>query len=186
MVLLVLFVILTAGSSIDLGTYGPTYPVKETPPHLLIQERLKGFRMPPKKIMMKDIDLPKAEENKKRLLDPTYTVESDIKDSKGNIIVKRGTRVNPQEKNPLKRRYLFINPDNPDEIEIAKKVEKDVVIEIIRGNPDEIRKIVKRPIFRADEIMVKRFGIKVTPSFVRGNGEYLEITEFVPGTSTSR
>lgn len=177
-----LVMVLIAGSSVDLGTYGKTYPVKETPPHILIQEKLKNFKMPPREslIYIKDIDIPKAEVTRKRLLDPTYATDVDIKDNKGNIIVKKGTTVNPQEFSPLKRRFLFINPDNEDEIEMAAKASNDIVIEIVKGNPDEVNKLVGRRVFKANELILNRFGVKVTPSLVRGNGKLIEITEFGP------
>jgi len=172
-------------TGVDLGTYGKTYPVKERPPHEIIKERLKNFKMPPPKYAMNDIDLPKARENRTRILDPTYTIEDDIVDSKGNVLIKKGTTINPQKEAPLKNTYLFIDPTDPEELNLAKKADKNVIIEITKGDPGVISKAIGRKVYKAYKLIIKRFGVKVTPSMVKGHGKYLKIIEFVPSDTDS-
>ena len=45
--------------------------------------------------------------------DPTITVERDIADDKGRVIIAAGTRVNPLDTVPLRAPLVFIDGDDP-------------------------------------------------------------------------
>lgn len=180
----------------DLGTYGEVWPIAE--PDLLstIKARLEraaasgeldrlnaGFAARAKaKIMRPDpvAGVGPALEDRSWDYDPSIAIDRDIADLKGNVIARAGRRVNPLDSVSLPRALVFIDGDDPAELEwgLAQGGDAKAAIILVKGSPFEVMKQRKRRVYFDQEgRLTARFGIRATPARVRQQGRVLEVRE---------
>ena len=114
--------------------------------------------------------------------DPTITVERDIADNKGRVIVAAGTRVNPLDTVPLRVPLVFLDGDEPAHITWALRRfgPSRAKFILVKGAPLELMKTRQRRFyFDQGGTLVKRFGIRAVPASVEQQGRVLVITEEV-------
>lgn len=114
--------------------------------------------------------------------DPTITVERDIADNKGRVIVAAGTRVNPLDTVPLRAPLVFLDGDEPGQIAWALRRfgPSRAKFILVKGAPLELMKTRQRRFyFDQGGTLVKRFGIRAVPASVEQHGRVLVITEEV-------
>lgn len=112
--------------------------------------------------------------------DPTITVERDIADNKGRVIVAAGTRVNPLDTVPLRAPLVFLDGDEPGQIAWALRRYRAsrAKLILVKGAPLELMKSRQRRFyFDQGGTLVKRFGIRAVPASVEQQGRVLVITE---------
>jgi conjugal transfer pilus assembly protein TraW len=112
--------------------------------------------------------------------DPTITVERDIADDKGRVIIAAGTRVNPLDTVPLRTPLVFLDGDDPAQLAWAVRRFGQIRAKLIlvRGAPLELMKTLKhRFYFDQGGSLVKHFGIRAVPATVEQQGRVLIITE---------
>ena len=112
--------------------------------------------------------------------DPTITVERDIADNRGRVIVAAGTRVNPLDTVPLRAPLVFLDGDEPAQLAWALKRFGSTAAKLIlvKGAPLELMKARQRRFyFDQGGTLVKRFGIRAVPASVEQQGRVLVITE---------
>lgn len=137
----------TTSLMISVVTLGTTFPIAET--------SLIDFMM----ARMKQVDLKKAEEEVKARviktirnpkpvfteaaickkprvwhIDPTVTLDKDVVDHKGKILVKKGTTYNPLEHRTLSTRLVFILGTNRKQVEWALAQKKEKIV-LVNGSP---------------------------------------------------
>lgn len=119
----------------DFGVIGHTFPIIEENLLAFIQRRLshlvqRGEISAHQKRIQENIEkrikrptpvvgLTKAQERRTWRIDPTFSFPIDIKDSGGSIFYKKGTRVNPLKLISLSKSLLFIDGDDPQQVEWA-------------------------------------------------------------------
>lgn len=128
-------------------TLGTTFPIAET--------SLIEFMM----TRMKQVDLKKAEEEIKArvvksarnpkpiftetaeckkqrtwFIDPTVTLDQDVTDHTGKVLVKKGTTYNPLELRTLSTQMIFILGTNRKQVEWALKQPKSKIV-LVNGSP---------------------------------------------------
>jgi conjugal transfer pilus assembly protein TraW len=112
--------------------------------------------------------------------DPTITVERNIADDKGRVIIAAGTRVNPLDTVPLRNPLVFLDGDDPAQLAWAARrysATKAKLI-LVRGAPLELMKSRQRRFyFDQGGTLVKHFGIRAVPATVEQQGRVLLITE---------
>jgi len=112
--------------------------------------------------------------------DPTITVERDIVDDKGRVIIAEGTRVNPLDTVPLRAPLVFIDGDDPVQLAWAARrfgATRAKLI-LVRGAPLELMKARQRRFyFDQGGSLVKHFGIRAVPATVEQQGRVLLVTE---------
>ena len=119
-----------------------------------------------------------AREHGTRLFDPSVEVERDILAPDGALLAARGTRINPLEKHPLTRDLLFIDGTRPVEVDWAIAREKPSVIVLLAGHPLELMRAHGRAFFfDQGGRLARRFRLRVTPSLINVEGQFLRITE---------
>lgn len=125
----------------------------------------------------------KAAANASRTFDSSIVVKQDVKDDKGRVVVRAGTRVNPLEMRGLSKALLFI--DGRDRAQVAwvkKRIAsnpKDKVI-LVGGNWRVLSGELKRVVyFDQQGAMTKRFGIRAVPTVISQAGSVLKIEEVV-------
>lgn len=112
--------------------------------------------------------------------DPTITVERDIPDNRGRVIVAAGTRVNPLDTVPLRAPLVFLDGDEPAQLAWALKRfgSTPAKLILVKGAPLELMKARQRRFyFDQGGTLVKRFGIRAVPASVEQQGRVLVITE---------
>lgn len=175
-----------------IGKFGATYSIKERDALDEIMERAskvdyfslaKNVALRLKDYRPKDlISLPDANEQVSRLVDPTYTLDFDIYDDRGNILYPKGYTFNPLDIIGLTNTYVFINGGKSSHVEwfnnseYAKRV--DVTLLITEGSYYDVIKRLKRPVYYATALILNRLNITHLPSVVRQKGRYLEVSEY--------
>ena len=111
--------------------------------------------------------------------DPTVTLERDIADDKGRVVIAAGTRVNPLDTVRLREPLVFLDGD--DEAQLAwasRRFGSKAKLILVRGAPLELMKARQRRLyFDQGGHLVKRFGIRAVPATVEQDGRALLVTE---------
>lgn len=121
-----------------------------------------------------------ASETRVWRFDPTITVERDIADDKGRVIIAAGTRVNPLDTVPLRAPLVFLDGDDPAQLAWAAQRfgSTRAKLILVRGAPLELMKARQRRFyFDQSGTLVKHFGIRGVPATVEQEGRVLVITE---------
>jgi len=121
------------------------------------------------------------------VIDPTITLEEDIADNKGRVILRAGTRVNPLDTVPLRQPLIFLDGDDPDQLAWALAYRGDnkpgspsPKLILVRGAPLELMKARQcRFYFDQGGSLVKHFGIRAVPAVVEQQGRLLKVREAV-------
>jgi conjugal transfer pilus assembly protein TraW len=112
--------------------------------------------------------------------DPTITVDRDIADDKGRVVIAAGTRVNPLDTVPLRAPLVFLDGDDPRQLAWAARRFGGTRAKLIlvRGAPLELMKARQRRFyFDQGGSLVKHFGIRAVPATVEQQGRVLLVTE---------
>ena len=195
---------LREGSRGDLGRLGPVYEIGETDIVEEMQRRASKIDWDKKKKkayarVWKNLpfeELPKAAEDRKRLIDPTIILKQDIKGSDGTVIVARGTKVNPLNARPFTRLMVFFNGEDQKEIEFVKSHLKAwqqrlgkkstqtylILTELDREKGwkayDEITEKMDARIYLLQHDMKSVFQLEASPCIAYQEGNYMAIEEF--------
>lgn len=112
--------------------------------------------------------------------DPTITVDRNIADDKGRVIIAAGTRVNPLDTVPLRAPLVFLDGDDPAQLAWAARRfgRTRPKLILVRGAPLELMKARQRRFyFDQGGSLVKHFGIRAVPATVEQQGRVLLVTE---------
>jgi type-F conjugative transfer system pilin assembly protein TrbC len=140
------------------------------------EARLRSKRHNPDfDVAMYDGHFKKADKDNVFHVDPSHTVEKEIKDQSGAIIVKKGTTVNPSDYTSLGK-YVFINGNDPKEVEYAMSLKPQQII-LVAGNPVKLSKKYGMPFYVANDELVHGLGLSRTPSIIEQNGRLIRVTE---------
>lgn len=178
----------------DFGVVGNAYNIEEQDMIKYIQSKLEKIDITKlqekqQQIVRTSVDRPKevagiidAKENKEYFYDPTFILEEDIFDHIGRLIHKAGTRINPLEKISLRHDLIFINGDNPKQLEFAlsyfKTKDAKATIILIKGSPIKLQKEHKIWIYFDQEgLLTDKFGITQVPAIVTQDQLQLKIRE---------
>jgi conjugal transfer pilus assembly protein TraW len=121
-----------------------------------------------------------AADTRRWRFDPTITVDRDLSDDKGRLIIAAGTRVNPLDTVPLRQALVFIDGDDPRQIAWATTRYKPENAKLILtgGAPLALMKAQQRRFyFDQGGKLVAHFGIRAVPAVVEQQGRVLLVTE---------
>ena len=184
-------------SARDLGNFGEVFPIAE--PDLLalikgkisamiadggmerltteMQNKARGYSNRPK-----GLALPRATENRSFTLDLSIRVDHDLADQNGVVFAAAGTVVNPLAWSGFDKTILFIDGDDPDQVDWAVKQgdELDSLIVLTQGAPLDLSKAWGRRFwFDQSGILASRFQIANLPSRVTRADPVMRIDEVV-------
>ena len=184
----------------DLGTYGEIFPIEEKSLLEVIKTKLQALSASGKLKGHQQTILRKAKEQLNRPSpvrnihkttvprsfdwDPSITVPYDLKDHKGNVFHRKGTKVNPLDTNPFRCPFLFVDGDDPEQVawairqhQAAGPVHKPKII-LVQGAPLELSKELNLPVyFDQSGVLVNKFGIGQVPAKVSQKGKALRVEE---------
>ncbi|GGN55384.1 conjugal transfer pilus assembly protein TraW [Novosphingobium indicum] len=112
--------------------------------------------------------------------DPTITLESDIRDAKGNLIAVAGQRINPLDKITMSEKLLFIDGDDEAQVSwaLGQGDERAAKIIMVSGSPFDLMKAKQRRFyFDQAGTLTGKFGIEHTPALVEQKGKLLIVRE---------
>lgn len=182
----------------DLGTIGQTYPIIETDFLEFIQTRLKSMAADGelnkiqnkfKENVTRHTERPtpvsgisRTQQQKSWYIDPSITVPYDLRDQSGRVIVKNGTKVNPLSYIAIHHPMVFINGEDPDQVEWAKKIviekRQSVKLVLVNGSVAEIARSLQMPVYFDQEgRLTNRFHIQHVPAEVSQKGLQLLVEE---------
>jgi conjugal transfer pilus assembly protein TraW len=180
----------------DYGVFGKTYVIAEQDFLLYIQQKIQTMQTNGQWANLQEqfskqvkahltrpgpINIPKATENRQFIYDPTFDAPHDVTDIKGNLIVKKGTRINPLERVQLHSVLIFFNGDDKDQINWAKNElenNKQVKLILTSGSLKTTTNYFKQAIyFDLNGYLVGKFEIRALPAKVQQIGKRLEISE---------
>ena len=194
--LLASFVIATPALARDYGQQGAIWPIVE--PDLLAQIHARLTRLEKtgetarlnqelKRRTIARVNRPEpvagvgaASATRSWRFDPTITVERNIADDKGRVIIAAGTRVNPLDTVPLRAPLVFLDGDDPVQLAWAARRfgESKAKLVLVRGAPLELMKARQRRFyFDQGGKLTERFGIRAVPARVRQQGRLLAVSE---------
>lgn len=179
----------------DLGVFGEVFPVEEQNLINVIKGQLSemekngGLDEINKNMQLKAKDklnhpnavlTTKTDTTKERLFDPTITLTKDLKDDKGVVFARQGTKVNPLNYMSFDKTLYFLDSDDKEQVNwlLKQKLRLNDKVILTNGSPLELEKILNRKIyFDQNGELIKRFKISVVPSIVMRKDDRFLIQE---------
>ena len=186
----ILPLLIVSAQAKDLGSFGRTYPVAEKDALTEIEERARqvdwnkvldkkkvgNYQGPPDRG-----SLPRAELERVRQVDMTYTTEIDVPDGKGGILYPKGYTFNPLDYVTYPKTIIVINGNDGGQVAWFKNSEYsqrlDVTLLITEGAFGIISKQIDRTVSYANNKIISRFKLKAVPSIIRQKGRMMEVRE---------
>lgn len=112
--------------------------------------------------------------------DPSIVVERDLRDAKGRVIIRRGTKVNPLDTVPLRAKLIFLDGDDPAQVAwaIGRTTPLDAKLILVKGSPHALMKAEQRRFyFDQAGVLTARLGIRAVPAVVEQRGRTLRLRE---------
>jgi conjugal transfer pilus assembly protein TraW len=145
----------------DFGTLGHTFPIQEEDLLMYLKKRLEKLsaeemfniteRIKQHYLKMaqepSSICFEEAREYKVYYFDPSITVARDIPDHKGNIIIQKGTTINPLAMASLGGELLFLDSTNASHIKWARQQSSESKWILVKGKSLELEEQEGRPIY---------------------------------------
>lgn len=184
----------------DYGQHGAVFNVIEPDLLLTIERKLKALeasggieqmnqelaRRTEAKVRRPDpvAGLTRAERLRSWSYDPSITMDKDILDQKGNVIARRGQRVNPLDFVGVRQALVFVDGDDREQVDWALRRYRDTDAKIImvRGAPlDAMTRFQRRFYFDQGGFLIQRFAIRAVPAVVEQAGKVMKVSEIPPG-----
>ena len=199
-----LAVALLVGASVaqaaDLGAIGPTYGIGE--PHLLnfIEQRLRAkersgeLQQLIEQAQARGIDAVKRPQAVSGLqptatartfyFDPSFTLDRNITDARGQLLFAAGTRKNPLDVVSLSKHLLFFDARDRRQVtrahELIARYAGKVKPILTGGSYLDVMKAWRIPVYYDQQgTLTRRFGIRQVPALVSQEGARLRIDEVV-------
>ncbi len=191
-----LVVCLIAPSSlfaIELGSFGTTYSIIEPDALTEIEKRAgevdwgsifnkEHVEKTVKSYRPSDLQkLPRAVETNTFTVNMAYTLDMDIPDGKGGILYPRGYSFNPLNHVFLPTILIVLNGNDAEQVTWFKSSDfaKDTKVTLLltEGPYYELTEQMDRPVFFADQKLIKRLKLKAVPSIVMQKKTLMEVQE---------
>lgn len=169
----------------DFGREGHVFQIAEENLKEYLQKRLKA--LPEEEIKKKltqaarhpkPLQLPEAQFKRSFIYDPTYLLPETIKGEKGEIIARKGDKVNPLANFNLNEGLLFFDGSNLKHVKWAESQAGEFLWILVKGSPFELEEKKERPVyFDQGGALSEKFGIRRIPCRITQQGERLLVEE---------
>jgi len=186
----------------NLGVWGTLFPIEEQDIREFIYQRLNEMEQNGEMVILKEKFIRNVKEHTLRptpvtgltvientkkpktfYFDPTYILNKNIEDDKGNVIAKAGTVINPLDTIKLHGVLFFLNADDERQVSWAlNNIKKYDYVKyvLVKGNIKEAgKRLNDRIYFDQYGLMTKKLGIRHIPCIVKQEGKRLQIQEFL-------
>lgn len=180
----------------DFGVFGKTFVIAEMDLLEFIQQKIKAmqengqwqdvqtdFKKRVKAHLQRPtpLHLARAVENRSWFFNPSVTVPYDVRDTQGQIIVKKGTVINPLDRVGLSSTLLFFDGDDKSQVTWAtdelKRHDKIKLILTAGSIKDATSQFKQAVYFDLNGFLVEKFHIASLPARVSQAGNCLKIDE---------
>lgn len=194
---------LAAGQAGDLGRLGPVVEISEPDLVQVMKRRASQLDMARIRARAKHsywADVPfnrleVAQEPRTRTVDPTVVVQRDIKTPNGEVIARKGERLNPLERHPFRMRLVVFDATDPRQLRAAEALADGPGRAIFLATAfdrergwDHYRAVsnrLDRQVYRLTAQLEQRFRLERVPAVVTGVGNRFKIRE-VPARRYAR
>ena len=198
---MLLFSLMPIAHAEELGVVGPTYDIAEADLLEVIQSRLgrmeKSGDLARKQGEYRDrvvgaIEKPKPVPGIKAtaakrtyFIDPTWTLDRDIRGADGALLFARGLKVNPLDHVSLREKLVFFDGRDRRQVSFARQLlrnqDRAVKPILVAGEPLNLMRDWKRQVFYDQGgTLVRRLGIHQVPAVVTQDGKRLRVDEVLP------
>jgi len=134
----------------------------------------------------KSLNLGRASEVREYEYDPSIEVKKDLRDARGIVFHRKGTKVNPLDVVSMPYELIFFDGEDEDQLKyVIKKYEESEIkpkLILTGGSPVKLEEEYKLDFyFDQRGVLIKQFGIKAVPAVVRQEGKVLKIKEVEVG-----
>ena len=186
----------------DLGVSGQTYPVAEGNLIEVIQAKLQQFNdsgklkelenkwvveVAKKSLRPTPANLPRADKTRIHYYTPVASVNENILNAKGEVVVASGVSINTLAKIPYYQPlWVFIDADDIVLLNFAKNIRNQNIkakVILSKGNIKEAQDYLDAPVFFDQHAkLIQKLKIKSLPAVVTRDKDELKVTEvFVAG-----
>jgi len=185
----------------DLGVIGPTYEIAERDLVEVIKDKFRRMEMTGelakrneeyKRRVIEGIERPKpvpginpTKTARTFYIDPTFTLDRNVVDEKGNILYPAGTRINPFDYDRMSKALLFFDGRDKKQVEFARRfmAESKTPVKpiLVGGEPLRLMREWKMDVFYDQGgALSKRFSITQSPAVVTQEGKRIRVDEIRP------
>ena len=130
----------------------------------------------------KSLNLGRASEVREYEYDPSIEVKEDLKDARGIVFHRKGTKVNPLDVVSMPYELIFFDGEDEDQLKyVIKKYEESEIkpkLILTGGSPIKLEEEYKLDFyFDQRGVLIKQLGIKAVPAIVMQDGKVLKIRE---------
>ena len=130
----------------------------------------------------KSLNLGRASEVREYEYDPSIEVKEDLRDARGIVFHRKGTKVNPLDVVSMPYELIFFDGEDEDQLKyVIKKYEESEIkpkLILTGGSPVKLEEEYKLDFyFDQRGVLIKQLGIKVVPAIVMQDGKVLKIRE---------
>ena len=190
---------ISAGNEGNLGQKGPVTKILEKNLIEVMQEKMAKIDWDKKKenavnrfwTNQKFEYLPGASHTKTRIVDPTLVLTHDFLNHEGDVIVPKGTMINPLKLRPFNMAIIVFDPLVRKQVEIAQeeyiRLRKDydkvkVIVtqfDTVKGwdNYKELSDAFDEPVFKLTPDIISTFELEHVPSVITSNNTHFIINE---------
>ena len=199
--LLCLSIIPNLAQASDLGVVGPTYEIAVRDLIEVMKDRFRRLEQTGEMRKLEDRYKAKVVEAVERprpipgitptqtartyYVDPTWTLDRNVVDEKGQVLFPAGTRVNPLEYAPLTQTLLFFDQRERSQVAFARRflVEAKARVKpiLVGGEPLKLMRQWKREVFYDQGgVLSRKFLLKQVPALITQDGNRLRVDEIRP------
>jgi hypothetical protein len=170
---------------------GPQWPITEPDKLLEFKDKNSKFdwdayakKGTEKAITMlqNGFQLPQASSASFKIQDPTLSLSFDVKNSKGQVVLPKGTKINPLARDPMgKRGVLVVDGSQEWQVKLARKIITQKPYISLNFTHLGSLPSLKVPVFPLMEVVASRFGFAAVPSLSEQSGLKLNVSTFVKG-----
>ena len=124
-------------------------------------------------------NLPRCKKSNSHIIDPSMTLTHDIKDHKGNILFKAGTKVNPLSQISIEE-IVLINGNDESQVKLYKQKYKDKTntLILLGGNYGLLKKSLSSELyFDQTGEWIKKFKIESLPAILSQEDKSIRVHE---------
>ena len=187
----------------ELGAYGSTFKIIEKDLIQDLQERAAAYDFDAARNRAlaaywrkaRFYELPKAQQDRIRYVDPTFVLKRDIRLPDGRVIAAAGTRINPLDRLPFTQRVIVFDARDPRQVAFAQQAaleagDERFVTFISTGLDrdrgwDALRSVqnkLRAPVYLLPNDLAERFQIERVPSVLDAEGARFRVEETALGS----
>lgn len=185
----------------DLGVVGPIYEIAERDLIDVMKERFRRLEQTGEMRKLEDrykakvveaVEHPRpipgitaTQTARTYFVDPTWTLDRNVVDEKGQVLFPAGTRVNPLDYAPLTQTLLFFDQRERSQVAFAKRFLTDAKARVkpilVGGEPLKLMRQWKREVFYDQGgVLIRKFLLKQVPALITQDGNRLRVDEIRP------